>query len=83
MFGELALFDQRTRSASVMAVTDCELAEISGAQMLQFLDDHPAVGYPVLKELITTLVQRLRSTNKKLFSILAWGLKARGLDQHL
>jgi len=83
VFGELALFDHNIRSASVMAVTECELIEISGKLLLQFLDSHPDVGYPVLKELITTLVQRLRSTNKKLFSILAWGLKARGLDQHL
>ena len=83
VFGELALFDRGDRSTSVMAATDCELAELPGDGLLAFLDANPELGYRVLKELINTLVGRLRSTNKKLFSILAWGLKARGLDQHL
>lgn len=83
VFGEFALFDRGERSTSVMTVTDCEVAELSGERLLDFLDAHPETGYAVLKELIVTLVSRLRSTNKKLFSILAWGLKARGLDQHL
>lgn len=83
VFGELALFDCQTRSASVMAVSDCELIGFDGEHLLSFLDSHPADGYAVLRELITALVKRLRNTNRKLFSILAWGLKARGLDQHL
>lgn len=83
VIGELALFDQQERSASVMAVTECTLVRFSGERLLAFLDSHPVLGYEVLRELIDCLVGRLRNTNKKLFSILAWGLKARGLDEHL
>ncbi len=83
VFGELALFDHGGRSTSVMTVSDCEIAELPGDRLLAILDANPELGYRVLKDLFNTLVGRLRSTNKKLFSILAWGLKARGLDQHL
>jgi CRP-like cAMP-binding protein len=83
VFGELALFDRQARSASVMAISECELIGIDGEQLLAFLDAHPETGYAVLRELLTALVDRLRNTNRKLFSILAWGLKAHGLEQHL
>lgn len=83
IFGELALFDQQARSASAMAISDCEVIGVDGQQLLTFLDAHPDTGYAVLRELITALVGRLRNTNRKLFSILAWGLKAHGLEQHL
>ena len=83
VFGELALFDREPRSASVVAITDCELAVIDGDRLLEFLDDHTDIGYQVLKDLVSALVGRLRKTNRKLFSLMAWGLKAHGLDEHL
>lgn len=83
VFGELALFDREPRSASVVAVSDCELAVMDGDRLLVFLDAHPDVGYGVLKDLVTALVARLRKTNRKLFSLMAWGLRAHRLDQHL
>ncbi len=83
VFGELALFDHGPRSASVVAVTDCELAVIDGDRLLAFLDQHRELGYEVLQELVGALVVRLRKTNRKLFSLMAWGLKARGFDEHL
>lgn len=83
VFGELALFDREPRSASVVAVTDCELAVIDGDRLLAFLDRHRDLGYDVFKDLVSALVVRLRKTNRKLFSLMAWGLKAHGLDEHL
>lgn len=83
IFGELAMFDREPRSASVVAITDCELAALDGDGLLDFLDRHPDIGYRVLKDLVSTLVVRLRKTNRKLFSLMAWGLKAHGLDEHL
>lgn len=83
VFGELALFDREPRSASVVAVSECELAVMDGDRLLAFLDAHPEVGYGVLKDLVTALVARLRKTNRKLFSLMAWGLRAHRLDQHL
>lgn len=82
LFGELGLFDSK-RSASVVAVTDCELAAFDGEKLLDFFDSHPDIGYPVLKEIVSVLIERLRNTNKKVFSLFAWALKAHGISEHL
>ncbi|MEJ2565526.1 MAG: cyclic nucleotide-binding domain-containing protein [Gammaproteobacteria bacterium] len=83
VFGELPLFDGEPRSATVIALTDCELAVIEGEQLMAFLDAHPELGYPIFKELIHLLVGRLRQANRRIFSLFAWGLKMRGIDRHL
>lgn len=83
MFGELPLFDGQPRSASVMALEETELAVLDGECLMAFLDSHPELGYPIFKELIHTLVARLRKANQRIFSLFAWGLKTRGIDKHL
>lgn len=83
VFGELALFDSQPRSAAVVTVTDCDLAVVDADELMNFLDAHPEVGYPLFKDLILILVKRLRAANKKIFALFAWGLKARGIDKFL
>ena len=83
VFGELAMFDHAPRSASVVAVSDCEIDVMQGDELLNYLQNHPDIGYVILKDLVSTLVARLRKTKKKLFSLMAWGLKAHGIDEHL
>ncbi len=83
IFGEFALFDSKPRSASVMAVNDCELAIIDGQALLSFFDSHTDLGYVVLKELIALMIERLRKTNSKLLALFAWGLKVHDIDKHL
>lgn len=83
LFGELALFDDAPRSATVVTTTESELAVIDGKALLDFLDGHPQIGYPIFKELISILVVRLRRANQKIFSLFAWGIKSRGIDEHL
>ncbi len=80
IFGELVLFDEMTRSATVMTVSESELAVLDGDELLRFLDAHPEIGYPLLKELMTVMVGRLRKANQRIFSLFAWGLKSKGLD---
>lgn len=82
-FGEMALFDHHPHSATVTALLDCELAAIDGEKMMAFLEQHPDLGFQVLREIAAILVQRIRATNKKMFSIFAWGLKAHGIENHL
>lgn len=82
-FGELPLFDGEARSATVVTLSECELAVMDGDQLMAFLDRHPELGYPLLKELIHSMVGRLRRANSRVFSLFAWGLKVRGIDQHL
>ena len=83
VFGELGLFDDQPRSARVETLTEAELAVLDGPRLMAFFEEHPDIGYRVLKELLEVLVGRLRRTNKKLVSLLAWGLKAYQLDPHL
>ena len=83
VFGELALFDAGPRSASVTTLLPVELAVIDGAALLQFFESHPEIGYPVLREIIQTVVTRLRQTNDKVWSLLAWGLKVHSIDRLL
>lgn len=83
VFGELPLFDGEPRSATVIALTDCELAVLEGERLMTFLDAHPDLGYPIFKELIHLLVGRLRQANRRIFSLFAWGLRMRGIAGHL
>ena len=81
--GELAVFDDRPRAASVVGVADGEAIAIDGAALRRFLDEHPELGYGVLREILTSLVERLRASNQRLETVFAWGLRARGIDRHL
>lgn len=83
VFGELALFDAGPRSATVTTLAPVELAVIDGAALLRFFEAHPEIGYPVLREIIETVVSRLRQTNDKVWSLLAWGLKMHSIDRLL
>lgn len=83
VFGELPLFDGEPRSATVITLKDCELAVLEGSRLMDFLDSHPDIGYPIFKELIHLLVGRLRQANRRIFSLFAWGLKVRGIERHL
>ena len=52
-------------------------------KQVEFLDQHPDIGYEVFRELNYMLVRRLRNANRKIFSLFAWGLKNCGITQHL
>lgn len=83
IFGELCLFDDEPRSASVVAVTDCEIAIVDGQSLLAYLNLHPAQGYFVLRHIVQTLVERLRTANRRFLSVFSWGLKAHQIDRLL
>jgi CRP-like cAMP-binding protein len=50
-FGELAAFDGAPRSASVLAVTPCWIATLSGQQFLRLLTGHPPLALQVMQRL--------------------------------
>jgi CRP/FNR family transcriptional regulator, cyclic AMP receptor protein len=58
-FGELALFDNQSRSASALATTDIEVLEITQATLLYYIEHHPHVAIALLQ----TLSNRLRATS--------------------
>ena len=61
-FGELALFDEKPRSASALATTDAVLLELQRSTLEGFLARRPAVAMAILR----TMSERLRETNTML-----------------
>lgn len=63
-FGDLALFDDEPRSASVMAVEPCKLMMISKAQLRETIVEDPEVAFPLLKGLakrVRVLTENVRT----------------------
>jgi CRP-like cAMP-binding protein len=62
IFGELAIFDQERRSATVEALDDIEVVAILAADMRRMLGRHPDIAV----KLLAALSRRLRETNERL-----------------
>jgi CRP/FNR family transcriptional regulator, cyclic AMP receptor protein len=60
IFGEMALIDSESRSATALAVTDVELVAVSEKQFLFLVGQTPYFALKVMR----VLAQRLRATNK-------------------
>jgi uncharacterized membrane protein len=58
-FGELALFDDKPRSASALATTDAVLLELSRPTLSAYLERRPLAAMAILR----TMAERLRETN--------------------
>lgn len=61
-FGELALFDEKPRSASALATTETVLLELQRRTLEGYLENRPKVSLAILR----TLSERLRETNTML-----------------
>ncbi|MDR3389799.1 MAG: DUF1003 domain-containing protein [Rudaea sp.] len=71
-FGELALFDEKVRSASALATTDVVLLELEHGTLEHYLETRPQAAMAILR----TMSRRLRETN----AILS-GRVARNVDE--
>ena|SRR5579875_1814427 len=62
IFGELALFEEERRSATVEATEHLQVVGILGADMRRVLQEHPQIAM----RLLVALGRRLRETNERL-----------------
>ncbi|WP_249010923.1 Crp/Fnr family transcriptional regulator [Conexibacter sp. DBS9H8] len=62
IFGELAMFDNERRSATVETLEVTEVIAILGGDMRRLMREHPEIAV----KLIAALAQRLRNTNERL-----------------
>lgn len=62
IFGELAMFDDESRSATVETLEDLEVIAILGADMRRLIREHPDLAV----KLVISLGRRLRDTNERL-----------------
>jgi CRP-like cAMP-binding protein len=58
--GELAIFDDQPRSATVTAVDDLDVLEFSGGNLVEAIRSEPQLGI----NLLSTAAERLRATNR-------------------
>jgi CRP-like cAMP-binding protein len=63
-FGEMALLENETRSATVTASTDCFLLELHQKDFLDLIEQNPAMGVKLLLRLSQILSRHLRKTNQ-------------------
>ena len=61
-FGELAMFDDERRSATVQAIDELETIAVLGPDMRRLLREHPAIA----AKLVISLGRRLRAANERL-----------------
>jgi CRP-like cAMP-binding protein len=62
IFGELAMFDDERRSATVETLDDVEAVAILGADMRRLLREHPDIAV----KLVIALGRRLRAANERI-----------------
>ncbi len=63
-FGEMALLENDTRSATVTALTDCHLLELKRDDFLGFIRQHSVTGCKILLRLAQLLSRFLRKTDQ-------------------
>ncbi len=62
LIGELAVIDQLPRSATIEALTHCEIIQYSNEELKDIFEAQPQI----VKILLQTLVERLRKTTARL-----------------
>jgi CRP/FNR family transcriptional regulator, cyclic AMP receptor protein len=62
IFGELAIFDEERRSATIESLEETEVVAILGSDLRRLLRDHPDIAV----KLLASLSRRLRETNQRL-----------------
>ncbi len=67
-FGDLALLDESPRSASAIAIEDCDIIGFFRPDFLDLLYRKPKLGIKVLFSLAKTIGERLRRTDEMLMN---------------
>jgi CRP/FNR family cyclic AMP-dependent transcriptional regulator len=63
-FGEMALLENEARSATVTALTDCNLLELHQQEFLALIRENPQMGLKILLRLAQMLSRHLRKSNQ-------------------
>jgi CRP-like cAMP-binding protein len=63
-FGEMTLLENEPRSATVTALTDCQVLELGQSDFLELINLRPVMGVKLLLRLSQVLSAHLRKTNQ-------------------
>lgn len=69
VFGELVLFDEDTRSATVRCLTDCTFYEIDKEAFLEFAEENVEIGYHLFKNMAQVISGRLRKSSEDVIKL--------------
>ena len=78
IFGELSLFGDVVRSASVVALTKGVLVHVDGILLAKFMDQHSELGYALLKEFFICHSAALSDCNQRYSALYARQLREDG-----
>ena len=70
IFGEVALLDEKPRSATVRAVEDCTLIVLAAEGVHRLIEESPALGVALLRNLAKLLCTRIRAGNQQIAALL-------------
>ncbi|MBI3775187.1 MAG: cyclic nucleotide-binding domain-containing protein [Gammaproteobacteria bacterium] len=70
IFGEISWITSRKRTATVRCRGEVEAIRINGKVFMSYLEQHPKVGFEVMRKIAMLLAQRLVSTDTLLKQIL-------------
>lgn len=68
-FGEMALIDDDTRSATIVAAEESEFLVITKEDFLRLGESHPQIVLPITREIGKILASRLRKTTGDMLTI--------------
>ena len=68
-FGDMAMFQDEPRSATITASMDCTLYEISRDSFTKFCTDYPDQGVKVLQRIASTMSGRVRKGNEDILKL--------------
>jgi CRP/FNR family cyclic AMP-dependent transcriptional regulator len=79
-FGEMSLFDQAPRSASVQAETETVMLCLDRDSLQHLIRTSPHAAAAFFYRLAEVFIRRLRETGDLVAEVTRWGLEATGLD---
>ncbi len=81
IFGEMSLFgDERKRTATIQAETECVLLGLDRQHLNEFMHENPLYAAQFFQQLVSVLIKRLRDSTDLVAEVTRWGLEATGLD---
>jgi CRP/FNR family transcriptional regulator len=79
-FGEMSLFGQLPRSATVQAETDVTLLVLDREALRRLTENSPRAAAAFFQALVQVFIERLRASGDLVAEVTRWGLEATGLD---
>lgn len=68
-FGDMAMFENMPRSATITAFTNCILYEVKRDDFSSLCDSHPEIGVKILRRIAKTLCGRVRKGNEDVLKL--------------